>query len=128
MARTRQTLRKNTGPNKRRWHFDTTAAAEQGGSNRIARARTAERMIRGNFVFEPDVSHIPLQHPGETGGMTAPQNPFSAKKTFGMLPYAAWHGYHNVVADFIQRGAGLQDTAKVRALCSARESVPCSVP
>ncbi len=87
-----------------RWHPDITGAAEQGGAERIAQARAARQIVCGCIRLEPDASHWPLRH----SSRTAPQNPFPADFPFGILPYAVWHGHHEVVADFIQRGAHLE--------------------
>ncbi len=103
MVRYGRTARKNSWAYERVWHPDTTAAAEHGGAERIAQAHAAREIRRGNVLLDPDVTSFCKRHSGEAGGAPVPQSPFPAGTSFGILPYAAWHGQIEAVAGFIQQ-------------------------
>ena len=137
MAKVKQTARKSVGgqaPPRRRagrksatasahiqvWHPALTTAAEQ-GEELLDEALEAEVEADGELLYETSgeacCPHSGSRRPSGRRVGEVPQSPFPPRSSFGIVPYAVWHGHYDVVEAYIgEMDADVERTAQVSRL------------
>ena len=137
MAKVKQTARKSIGgraPPRRIagrksatasahiqvWHPALTTAAEQ-DEEHLDEALEAEVEVDGQLLYETSgqasCPHSGSRRPSGRCVAEVSQSPFPPRSSFGIVPYAVWHGHFDVVEAYIREiEADVERTALVRRL------------
>lgn len=110
------------------WHPALTTASEQGEEHLQAALEARQEVHDGVTWVVRHLASCPHSSPPEVdsdeeaAGAAAevPASPFPPHSSFGIVPYAAWHGHHAVVAAFLYRVAAdsnVDHTALVSCMC-----------
>ena len=102
------------------WHPALTTAAEE-GEEHLEAALDADVEEDGELLYETS-GEASCPHPGSrrrSGRRVAevPASPFPPRSSFGIVPYAVWHGHHAVVEAYLEElGADVERAALVSRL------------
>ena len=107
------------------WHPALTTAAEE-GEEHLEAALDADVEEDGELLYQTSGQasclHPASQQPGGLPVAEVPASPFPPHSSFGIVPYAVWHGHHAVVKSYLELlGADVDETAMVRCVPGQRD-------